>query len=424
VHTWIIDEAHHVRADNKWGKGVSIFPNARGVGFTATPCRGDKRGLGKHVGGLFDHMVIGPTMRELIIDGYLSDYRVFAPPSDLNLNGVNITGSGDYSPAPLANAIQESKIHGDAIEHFKRICPDKQGITFCANVASAENMSVRYNHAGIQAAIVSAKTPDRDRANIIRDFREGRIQQLVNCAIFEEGFDVPGVEVVTMLNPTASYPRYSQAFGRALRVLEGKGHAIILDHVGNVHRHGLPDMKNDWTLDGGTTTVSRLSEVQICCNCASAYESFRSICPRCNKRQPVREQATIEEVCGELCEIVKDDIDRIYADIRKMDLPRDKYAESLRLKHGMPDIGRFAALKRHRKNQEAQQELRELMESWCVEENTWWHCESTVERRFFLKFGVDLLTARTLKFADAMKLIERIQNDRSGSTEQDKIRSE
>lgn len=113
VKLWVMDEAHHVLVDNKWGKGTSMFPNARGLGVTATPSRADGNGLGRHADGVMDTMVIGPSMRELIDMGFLTDYKLFAPKSDFDRSSLTKSISkttGEISAHESSKAVSTSSL--------------------------------------------------------------------------------------------------------------------------------------------------------------------------------------------------------------------------------------------------------------------------------------------------------------------------
>jgi superfamily II DNA or RNA helicase len=229
VTLWVQDEGHHQLTGNKWGTAAAMFPNARGLLVTATPERADGKGLGRHADGLVDVMVEGPGMRQLITDGYLTDYRVFCPPSDLDLSTVATGADGDYIRGQLAMKTRSSTIMGHVVEHYQRIAPGKLGVTFAPDVETATEFAALFNAAGVRAEVVSAKTPARMRSEILRRFRRREILQLVNCDLFGEGFDLPAIEVVTMARATQSYGLYAQQFGRALRIMDGKTHACIAE---------------------------------------------------------------------------------------------------------------------------------------------------------------------------------------------------
>ena len=129
VTLWVTDEAHHLLADNKWGRAAELFPNAKGLGVTATPLRADGAGLGRHADGVFDHMVEGPSMRWLIDNKYLTDYRIFAPPSDFEIDDSAIGSTGDYSAPKMRAAARKSHIIGDVVTHYQRIAPGKPIVT-------------------------------------------------------------------------------------------------------------------------------------------------------------------------------------------------------------------------------------------------------------------------------------------------------
>lgn len=201
------DEGHHGLRENKWGRAASMFPNARGLYPTATPCRSDKKGLGRHADGLIDAMVLGPSMRWLIENGFLTDYRVFAPKSDIDISKVAISQStGDFNLTQLRSAVHESRqIVGDVVKHYLRIAPGKLGATFCVDVEEATKVAAAYRAAGVPAEVITGNTPPLLRAELMRRFRNRDILQLVSVDILGEGVDVPAIEVVTMARHTASF---------------------------------------------------------------------------------------------------------------------------------------------------------------------------------------------------------------------------
>ena len=302
------DEAHHVLKVNKWGVAAGMFPNAKMLGVTATPVRADGKGLGRHVDGLFHILVEGPTMRELIDRGRLTEYRIFAPVTvDLNLGDVPISAGGDFSPQKLAVAVHKSHIVGDVVKSYERFANGKLGVTFAVDVQSATEIAKAYRDAGIPAEVVTAETDPAYRAAILRKFRNRQLLQLVNVDLFGEGFDLPAIEVVSMARPTQSFSLYCQQFGRALRLLEGKTHAIVIDHVGNVIRHGLPDAPRVWTLDGrdrrASSKKSDVVPVRTCVKCVSAYEAYLIKCPYCGNVPEPAARSTPEAVDGDLAEL-------------------------------------------------------------------------------------------------------------------------
>ncbi len=224
----IQDEAHHMLRANKWGRAALMFPNARWLGVIATPMRADGQGLGMDAQGIMHRMVQAPTMRDLIRMGYLTDYRVFAQNvADLNLDDIPISAGGDFSLDPLRHAVHESKIVGSVVDHYLKLARGKLGVTFAVDVESAHEIADAFNAADIPAAVVSAGTPDSDRVQILKRFRNRELLQLVNVDIFGEGFDLPAIEVVNFARPTQSFPLFAQQFGREVAIRTGKFGAAV-----------------------------------------------------------------------------------------------------------------------------------------------------------------------------------------------------
>ena len=412
ITLWIQDEAHHVLTSNKWGKAAAMFPNARGLGMTATPVRADGRGLGRHADGLIDTLIDGPSMRHLIDDGFLTDYRIFAPQSDLNLDNISVTNTGDFSKPQLRAAIKKSKIVGDVVEHYQRIASGKLGVTFAVDVDTAAEIAEQYRSAGVPAEIVSHRTPDATRAAILRRFRRRDILQLVNVDLFGEGFDLPAIECVSFARPTESYALYCQQFGRALRPLDGKSKAIIIDHVGNVIRHNLPDAARIWSLDRrdtrGRMKIDGLIPVTSCPQCTAVYEMILTACPFCGYVPILANRSRPEFVHGDLCELDPAVLAAMRGDVARVDMDPELYRLEL-IKKRAPLIGQMRHVKGHMERQTVQANLRSVMAWWAG----WQHSQGRIDerenqRRFFYTFGIDVLAALTLGPSDANTLAERI----------------
>jgi len=405
VTLWVTDECQHLLASNKWGKGVSLFPNARGLGVTATPVRADGRGLGRGSDGLIDRMVLGPTMRELIDAGYLTDYRIFAPASDINLANVPVSDTtGDFSAPALRDAAKRSHVTGDIVENYMKIAPGKLGVTFCVSVELAGETAARYRAAGVPAEMVSANTPELERAAILRKFARRELLQLVNVDLFGEGFDLPAIEVVSMGRPTASYGLYVQQFGRACRPMENKDRAIIIDHVGNVLRHGLPDAPRVWTLDRRERRARNKEEllqpVRVCPECTIVYEKFHLACPHCGHVPVPKSRAAPEHVDGDITELDPAVLARLRRESDVDAAPKVPY--------GANDAIRGAIMKRHRIWKESQRGLRETMALYGGWQKHLGRPQREAYKRFFVEFGVDVATAQGLPTSEATELNARI----------------
>lgn len=402
------DEAHHVLKANKWGQAAAMFPNARGLYPTATPVRADGHGLGRHADGIIDKMILGPSMRDLIDAGYLCDYRIFAPPSDLDLSNVTISNAtGDYSAPQVRAAVHRSHITGDVVGHYMRLAKGKLGVTFAVDVEAATEIATAFRAQGVPAEVVSAKTPDLLRVNIMKRFRAREIQQLVNVDLLGEGVDVPAIEVVSFARPTQSFSLFSQQFGRALRTLEGKDRALIIDHVGNVIRHGLPDARREWSLDRREKRSNSVSDAipqRVCLNpaCLWPYERAHKCCPYCGHYPEPPARSAPEFVDGDLTELDADTLAALRGDISRID------GEAL-MPFGADHITRLAVHKRHHERQQAQASLRAAMDWYSGFQDM--RGAAGIEekyRRFYLQFGIDAASAQALGAPDAEKLRGRI----------------
>jgi len=238
----IVDECHHARAKS-WATVIE-WAGCKTVGLTATPCRLDGKGLRGH----FDEIVMGPKMAELIKDGWLVDYRIYAP-TTVDTSGLHTRG-GDYKHEELEALMDKGVIIGDAVDHYQRIALGKQAIVFGVSIKHAIRLSAAFIDAGILSACIYGDMPTQERDRIVGAFKQGDIQVLTNVDIVSEGFDLPSVYCAILQRPTKSLSLYLQQVGRCLRPQEGKTAAIILDHVGNVRRHGFPDEDREWSLDG------------------------------------------------------------------------------------------------------------------------------------------------------------------------------
>ena len=294
----IVDEAHHCTTGSTWGQVIAANPQAKLLGVTATPCRLDGAGLGD----VFDAMVQGPTMRELIDLGALSPYRLFAP-AGVDLTGVH-TRMGDFVRGELAAAVDKPSITGDAVSHYLKLAPGKRAVAFCVSVEHAVHVAEQFRAAGISAQAIDGGMDRTLRASVLADFAAGRVQVLASCDLISEGFDVPAIEAAILLRPTQSLGLYLQQVGRALRTFPGKTEAIILDHAGNVKRHGLPDEERVWSLDGTVRQKKAArSEVPVktCGSCFATVHAAATHCS-CGFEFPVQRRE-VEQVEGVLQEI-------------------------------------------------------------------------------------------------------------------------
>lgn len=244
----ILDEAHHCVA-GLWRKLLESQPQARLLGVTATPLQLDGRGLGIKSGGFFDSIVLGPTIKELVADKFLSPCRIFTAERKFDLRHIK-TIAGDFSAGDLAEIMSDATIVGNSVAQYRLHADHQPAICFCITIDHAKTTAKAFSDAGYRAAFVSGKTPIAERDALIAGLGNGKVEVLCTCDLVSEGLDVPIVGACILLRPTKSLALFMQQCGRGMRVAPGKKALLILDHVGNCARHGPPDLERIWTLEG------------------------------------------------------------------------------------------------------------------------------------------------------------------------------
>lgn len=412
VRLWVMDEAHHVLKHNKWGTAVGMFPNARGLGVTAETERADGYGLGDMNDGVFHAMVLAPTMRDLINMGFLTDYRVISIKSDLDLSKVDISkATGDYSGKKLAKATKGSHITGDIVDAYVKYASGKLGITFAVDIEHATEIAAAFRARGVPAEVVSSKTESARRRQVLRDFKARKILQLVNVDLFGEGFDLPAIEVVSMGRATQSFNLFKQQFGRALRLMDGKQWAIIIDHVGNVvggANHGLPDQVRHFSLGRPVPRAQRepdedLIPLRTCVECSQPYPRINVKCKWCGHYPEPASRKGPEFVDGDLYELSPETLAKMRGEVDSV------MSTFVPIPMGLAKNAEDAIKRRHTERAVAQMHLRNTMALWAGWQRSQGLGDREIQRLFFLTYANDIMSAQTLGAADADQLRARLQ---------------
>jgi superfamily II DNA or RNA helicase len=296
----IVDEAHHCPA-RTYRRLLAAYPSAIVIGLTATPCRGDGRGLG----GLFDSLIECPGVAELTAAKFLVPARVFAP-SQPDLSGVRVE-RGDYVESQLAERVDTPKLVGDIIEHWHKLAEGRRTIVYATGVAHSVHLRDEFRRAGVVAEHLDGSTPLEERDAILKGLAAGKIEVVTNCAVLIEGFDCPDIGALVLARPTKSLGLFRQMIGRALRPAPGKVDAIILDHSGAVFAHGLPDDPITWTLSDDKRAENKAHAARgthkapalVDCPECHAVRFEGQPCPACGWR-PQPKAAPVEVIDGEL----------------------------------------------------------------------------------------------------------------------------
>ena len=304
-----IDEAHHVRA-RTYQAIVDAYPNAIIIGLTATPCRGDGRGLGN----AFDAMIECPQISQLITLGHLVKLKIFAPPPP-DLRGVQVAATGDYVIRQLSDRMDTDQLVGDVVEHWLKHSQRRRTVIFAVDVKHSIHIVEELRKSEVKAEHLDGSTPQDERDAILGRLASGQTEVISNCMVLTEGFDLPDIGCIVLARPTRSLGLYRQMIGRGLRPAEGKSDIVILDHSGGVHRHGRPDDAIVWTLHQDKRPLNPTHEARVAeqsdpfCECPSCgHLRMRGMsCDNCGW-EPKQRGHAVEYIDGDLIQLGKTNI--------------------------------------------------------------------------------------------------------------------
>jgi superfamily II DNA or RNA helicase len=284
---------------------LNAYPAARVVGVTATPQRLDGKGLGE----VFDHMVFGPRVQDLMDRGFLSRVQYYSPKT-VSTEGMH-TRMGDYVAAEINQAVNNRGVTGHAVDWYRKACDGAPAIAFCASIAHAENVAEGFRAAGFRWQALHSKASYAENQAAIQKLGNGELHGVSSCDIISEGFDVPVVTAAILLRPTQSLGLHLQQIGRVLRPAPGKERAIVIDHVGNVAQckagvwtlnHGRAEDDREWSLEGAAKK-EKAERVARCEECLAIIAPGTRICPECGHEKQATERKGIEQVEGDLEEV-------------------------------------------------------------------------------------------------------------------------
>ena len=311
----IMDEAHHAAA-GQWTFLADYFKDSYLLGATATPCRLDGRGLGD----LFESLVMGPTVLELIEEKKLVLPRVYRPDTPIDLTQIS-TSMGDFNRGEMATVINRPKITGDTIAQYKKRGRNLPAVVFCCSIAHAEQVAFEFNQASIAADYIAGSMSSAVIKSKLRALASGSIKVLCSCDLISEGTDIPAVGCAILLRPTHSLSLYLQQVGRVLRPFEGKDESIILDQVDNILRHGHPAQDREWSLQQTKKKVrkgqteSEDINVKDCPECLATFMMPADCCPHCGHELEKKERL-LSHVNGELKEVTLEDMEKAQQEAR------------------------------------------------------------------------------------------------------------
>lgn len=430
----VFDEGHHYIACGQWGRAVDRFEHAKILLVTATPERADGKGLARvgtggpktNACGYVDAVVLGPSIKWLIDEGYLSPFRYFCPDSDLDVEGVPLTVEGDFNVKEMRKRVADSNLVGDLAEHKKTFAKGLKTIVFCSDVVTSGEQAEAFDE---RAVALNGETDEGVRESTLDEFENEDLDILTNCALFDEGFDVPAVACVVHGAASMSFARVAQMNGRGLRPVYASGYdlstregrlaaiaagpkpyAIIIDAVRNWERHGLPDWPRSWDI---FSTAKRKRDVSdalvmtICKNCTQPYMPFEPVCPYCGLPQPEPEnRKDINAVGGSLQELDVAALRRLFEKVEQENKSGHEYEAEL-IARKVPPIGRPRMLRARDEVIHRREVLKHLIGWWSGMQPAG-RTDSEKQKRFFYRFKIDVATALTLDAPATDKLISDI----------------
>lgn len=308
VRLFVIDEAHACAGSVKYRSVLFRHNRVRCVGLSATPFA---RGLGKcypELGGkpLFEDLIVGATVQQLVDDGYLTDLEIYAP-SEPDMTGAKTVrtaeGEQDFRQADIDEAADKPELVGDIVRHWLRLADGRKTICFASSIAHSQHLVEQFRAAGVSAEHLDCYFDDDVRVDVLSRFEQGKFTLLSNVSLLSEGFDMPATACMVLARPTKSLTRFLQMVGRILRPADGKAHALLLDHSGSVERIGHPFDDLPLALDDGKPNTSGTRQAERkqskpCPSCKFVRPVGVHVCPKCGFA-PQR-QSDVEVADGEL----------------------------------------------------------------------------------------------------------------------------
>lgn len=315
----ITDETHHSKAKTYMAvyKKYSDVPK---IGFTATPVRLSGEGFAD----VYDVLVEGESVSWLIEHHYLAPYTYYSLPL---INRKQLKKQrGEFTNQSITEAMSDGKIYGEVVETYKEKANGEQAILYAHTIDYSKHYAEQFNAAGIPAVHVDSKTPKAEREKIMKGFKQKQFKILCNVDLISEGFNVPDCSTIILLRPTQSLTVFVQQSMRGMRYVPNKT-SIIIDHVGNYLKHGLPDTERTWSLEKGLESERSEEAEKECPKCQAIFsnwivkesEKYKvTICPVCSEEfWTEKESGDEQENAGVVLEEITQE-EKLIADLEKI----------------------------------------------------------------------------------------------------------
>lgn len=293
----VIDEVH-MATSASYREFLSNYPQSFVLGVTATPY--PKEGMGN----LADAVVHPISVQELIDQGYLVP-PVYYAPNVPDMKGVKVS-KGDYNTKE--SEIKMNTLTGDIVTHWRKFGEDRTTICFAVSLVHSKSIVQAFNEQGINAAHIEAETPDKERKEVMAKLERRELKIVSNVGILCTGVDMPYISCIVMARPTKSYNLFIQQAGRGTRPYDNKSDFLLLDHAGNIIRHGLITCEREALLDAGKGAVAHIPNFKRCYDCFALFSVFAKLCPVCGSNSLAETKPRkINQIDGDLVRLNNED---------------------------------------------------------------------------------------------------------------------
>ena len=304
----ILDEAH--RSTSKSFKSlIEMYPESYVIGLTATPIRGDNKGLGN----VYEELVECGSIKGLQEQGFLVKTKYFAP-SIPDLKDIKVV-RGDYDVRQLDKKMNQKKLIGCIVTHWIRHAENRPTVVFASSVAHSKHIAKIFKNNKIPASHVDGTMEELERETVLNAMKNDEIKVICNCMVLSEGWDFPKISVCILARPTKSYGLYLQMVGRSLRICPPEKHdTIVIDHSGCIYEHGFVEDAPEWELtiskdkkDKKKKIVEPISKQPFTCiKCNHIYKITKENpeCPNCSF-VPTKKEVQLLIKQGRLIELEK-----------------------------------------------------------------------------------------------------------------------
>ncbi|NOG73736.1 DEAD/DEAH box helicase [Roseicella sp. DB1501] len=284
----LIDEAHTVsrNAQTMWDRFIAdlrtINPHMRVIGLSATPYRLDSGSLVEGDDRLFEDIAYEYGILDAIREKYLCEVIPKHMETRLDVSGVHKRG-GEFIAGELEAAVNVDEVTRTAVAEIVQYGANRgTWLCFCAGVDHSHKVAEAIRAHGIECAVVTGETPPAERDQILRAFKDGKLRAVANRDIMTTGTNVPRIDLIAGLRPTASAGLYVQMLGRGSRTFPGKENCLYLDHANNAGRFGpIDQIKPRRPGKGGGE-----APVRVCDHCHAVCHAGARSCPDCGRDFP------------------------------------------------------------------------------------------------------------------------------------------